>query len=151
MSKPYIFSHAVIQDICGLLLGDRLGAGVAREVFVYGLDESKVIKIEDVARSFQNVMEWEVWKEIEDTEWARWFAPCHFISPSGSVLIQARTKPIERLPAELPSFLADLKPSNFGRYKGRIVAHDYGLNMLMTRGLSRVRMRKVSQRSWRTQ
>ncbi len=69
----------------------------------------------------------EIWSHDKDIR--RWLAPCVQISPCGSILIQKRTTPApsSRYPAKMPKFLTDMKRSNYGLYKGRLVCHDYGL------------------------
>lgn len=44
------------------MCGDRLGQGVAREVYVFKPDPTLVIKFELTTHDFQNVNEWEVWE-----------------------------------------------------------------------------------------
>jgi len=136
------FGKLTQMDLNHLVLGERLGGGIGRDVYDCLLMPGYVIKIEDRRQSFQNIMELETWETVEHTEFAKWFAPVWGISPAGTALIQAKTKPLEKFPKgfQVPSFMTDLKPENFGRYKGRIVAHDYGLTRLMTKGLTR-RMR----------
>jgi hypothetical protein len=134
-------NQALHRDLVNMMCGERLGSGIGREVFVNSLDKTQVIKFEGNACSFQNVIEWETWKRVVGTEFERWFAPCISISPNGSVLIQARTTVPTKFPDQMPVFLTDFKRANYGVYKGRVVAHDYGTNLLMERGMSK-RMRK---------
>ena len=51
------------------------------------------------------------------------------LSGYGRVLLQKRVEPLQKgqLPERVPSFLSDLKLSNFGMFEGRIVCCDYGL------------------------
>lgn len=126
-----------------MVAGEKLGSGIARTAYVNLLDSTKVVKIEDVSCSFQNVLEWETWQRIQHTKHARWFAPCFSISPCGMVLIQGRTTTPSRYPPKVPAFLTDLKRSNYGSYKGRFVCHDYGMTLLMENGMT-TRMRKAS-------
>lgn len=126
MSFPKL-SEGAFEQLGGTVLGAELGRGVGRAVYAYELDATKVVKVEDTAQSFQNVVEWEAWRVVKDTHLAKWFAPCHHISPNGSILIQERTTPIVRFPAKVPSFFTDLKLANFGKLPGRpFVSHDYG-------------------------
>lgn len=133
-------------DFVGAMCGDFLGAGVAREVFVLATDETKVIKIEHAARSFQNVEEWGVWHGIEynfASKWRKWFAPCHYIGPAGAVLVQSRTTPLTTPPKSIPNIFTDTKLDNWGLLDGRPVCHDYGLNLLTHSGLTHTRLRKA--------
>ena len=139
------FGQSVQSEFNQLFIGEKLGEGCYREVFVYRMSPHWVIKYEFGEKSFSNVGEWEIWQEVKnDKKLARWFAPCIDISFSGSILIQARTEPITKLPKELPDFLADLKPENFGRLNGRIVAHDYGNHALFSKAFRSWRLRKVA-------
>ena len=131
----------VEKDFFATFCGERLGSGIAREVFAYLPDPRYVVKIEDVAKSFQNVREWDVWDDAQymDDEIRSWLAPCKTISPAGTVLIQRRTTPVMRheLPDKVPAFLGDLKPENFGKIGKRIVAHDYGCHLVCNSGLTK--------------
>lgn len=116
----------VLRDWMGAALGQPLGDGIGRKVFVYELNPRYVIKIE--RSGFQNVIEWEIWSAIKDTAWAKWFAPARHISGFGSILLMERTLPAPRsaYPKRVPTFLGDLKYSNFGLLRGKLVCHDYG-------------------------
>ena len=138
------FNGAIARDFFNVMAGKWLGGGIGRGVYVLGTDPSLVVKIETANHSFQNVSEWGVWEELEatDNKVLKWFAPCHYISPCGMILIQARTRPLDksRFPDKMPSFFTDLKYQNFGMFDGRIVAHDYGYTRLVYLG-STARMR----------
>lgn len=123
------FRNTVDRDLLRLVCGHELGEGIARTVYSCKMRSDLVIKIETRGQSFQNVMEWELWGEIEHHKMlARWFAPCEFMSPCGTVLAMRRTEPVPmaRLPKSMPEMLTDLKPSNYGLLDGRVVCHDYG-------------------------
>lgn len=126
------FEDTTGKELAKLIAGDLLGYGMSRKTYEYELDESLVIKIETSGGKFQNVLEWEFWKDIKESKYAKWFAPCVEISPSGLFLIQKRTTPIpkEDYPKMIPSFFSDTKYSNFGviieKGKKRFVCHDYG-------------------------
>lgn len=146
MNDARDFGGAIHRDLVGMVCGNRLGGGIARQVYAFLPNPKWVVKIEDGGGSFQNVMEWQIWERIQDTKWAKWFAPCHFISPNGAVLIQSRTKPLAGKPDKLPNFMTDLKEENFGRIGKQVVAHDYGYNLLMDRGIATGRL--VKPRYW---
>ena len=128
-----IMDGIVERDLLSLILGDFLGGGIARNVYAFAPDPGRwVVKLENGAHSFQNILEWEHWNCHQyDPDVSRWLAPCRAISQRGLWLIQARTKPAEtwHLPDQMPKFLTDLKPSNFGilEASGQLVCHDYGL------------------------
>ncbi len=139
------FSGVVAVDFFRTMVGKWLGGGIGRGVYVLGTDPSLAVKIETRSHSFQNISEWEVWndlKNMNNDSAHKWFAPCHYISPCGAVLIQSRTKPLDksRFPDKMPSFFTDLKYQNFGMLNGRIVAHDYGYNRFVHLGAT-ARMR----------
>ncbi len=122
------FNNTINRDLFHLICGDKLGAGIARAVYACNIRPDLVVKIETPSESFQNVLEWEFWQawsEVKDVR--RWLAPCESISPCGTILLQYRTTPVEKFPDRMPSFLSDTKRSNYGRFRGRIVCHDYGM------------------------
>lgn len=124
----------------GLLCGALLGEGMSRKVFVCGMDPSLVVKVETGGGHFQNICEWNLWQAVQyQPDTAKWLAPCHHISPDGSVLIMARTSPLalHDYPDQVPMWLSDRKFCNFGLYKGNFVAHDYGLHTALTHGTTK--------------
>jgi len=135
---------SVWTDFVALFRGERLGSGIAREVFVLRTDPTKVVKIEIADRSFQNVMEWTTWHDLKATKHAKYLAPCHWISPCGVVLIQERARPLtpEHENVRLPSFLTDTKRANYGVLNGRVVALDYGTNLAISDGAFASKLRK---------
>lgn len=120
--------HAAWQ-CCYMMCGEYIGGGLYRNVFRSRLNPDEVIKVEMEGGCFSNVHEWEVWQQVQFAPaLAKWFAPCKFISPAGSVMIQARTTPCAKkdLPEKVPGFLTDLKVENWGWLGDRVVCHDYG-------------------------
>lgn len=140
MSNLSDFSY---REFTGIYLGKPIGSGAYRRVYEHCLDDSLVIKVEEEPGDFANVIEHMLWKEIEHFKvLARWFAPVIAISPSGSVLLQKRTLPIQKkhLPKRIPNFLFDVKHDNWGMIDGHPVCHDYG-NIAMTSKWSLVKSR----------
>lgn len=137
-SDPYL-----ADSFTELLLGEFLGQGSRRTVFSYALDEKLVVKVSKDS-CIDNILEWELWNEIQHTEYSKWFAPCVQMSADGKVLFQRRTKNIKELPSELPQFMTDLKAENFGLIGKQIVAHDYafGISQLMNM-VDMKKMRKI--------
>lgn len=132
LCRDFAAGSGIAVDLLSMCIGDFLGSGSYRKTFVYDLDPSKVIKFETGAGDFENVMEWKAWERLKDSNLRTWLAPCRFISPSGSVLIQDRTyepPPTYKWPGKLPAFMTDLKHSNFGLIGKRLVCHDYGLSL----------------------
>lgn len=136
--SKYFSSGHFPAELFDLFVGEKLGNGIARDVYAHAYDPDLVIKFEASKRSFSNVVEWELWNRVQDTAAAKWFAPCEYISPCGAILIQKRTKPVSHseLPKRIPHFFTDLKAPNWGRLGDRIVCHDYGLHLMHERGMS---------------
>jgi hypothetical protein len=133
----YFQKSVVTSDFFRLMVGDRLGSGIGREVFVMTDDKAKVIKFEAGSHSFQNVMEWETWERLDGTPQAKWLAPCIRISACGTILVMARTEPLPlgfKLPKQVPAFLGDFKRDNYGLLNGKLVCHDYGYTRAIQRG-----------------
>lgn len=131
--------NVVHRDAFRMLTGKRLGGGMSREVYECELFPDCVVKVEDSAGFFQNVIEWETWSRVRGTAYERWFAPCRWISPNGSILIMARTTELREheLPKRMPVFLTDFKRQNYGRLGRQVVCHDYGTNLMFERGMTK--------------
>ena len=124
-------------DLYSLVTGRLLGVGLSRIVFEYAPDPELVIKFETTGNDFNNVIEWDVWDNVKyDKKLSKWFAPCHFISPCGAILIQQKTTPIpkENMPKKIPRLFTDLKYQNWGSLDGRPVCHDYGNHRIYNGG-----------------
>lgn len=124
-------TNPAFVDAFNLLCGAKLGEGIHREVFECHIAPQYVVKVErDLDhRSFSNVHEWQFWLDNKDNPGvAKWLAPCYFMSPDGRILLQHRVRPAhssDELPTQLPAFLNDLKPQNFGWLDGNFVCVDY--------------------------
>ena len=129
---------AIHRDTFFLVAGRELGRGISRVVYACDINPDWVVKVEEDAGRFQNIVEWKIWQEAKDLPARRWLAPCLYISPNGSVLIQARTTPAR--PREysdrMPAFLTDFKRLNYGMIGRRLVCHDYGTSLVLHEGLS---------------
>lgn len=143
--------HLLGEEAYNLLCDRKLGEGMSRAVFSSRLLPDCVIKVETEG-FHQNVIEWETWQRVRDTEASRWFAACLWLSPNGRILIMERTRPAGpgELPDRMPVFLTDFKRQNFGmvraehnarnrRAPGRdwLVCHDYGTHRLFEVGMSK--------------
>lgn len=130
-------SPFIHKEFFNTLIGKKLGRGSARAVYAFTANADMVVKVETKGESFQNIREWEYWQEMKDSPVAKWLAPCLYISPCGSVLIQARVLPLERskYPKKIPHFFTDTKYQNFGLYKGKFVCMDYG-NIPFAKGVT---------------
>ena len=114
------------EDLRGLILGKKLGSGIHRDVFEYKQDNNLVIKC-SIEYPNINILEFEVWLMVKDTQISKWFAPCIDISPCGMYLIQKKIeiRPESEYPKLVPSFFDDLKYSNYGWIKDKFVCCDY--------------------------
>lgn len=118
------------NEIDSLILGQKLGRGAYRDVYVFAPDPTKVIKVAncDEGRS-ANLIEDKLWWEIWQTPVAKWFAPVYSVSTAGEYLLQQRVEPLprEQYPDKIPAFFTDTKYSNFGHIKDKgFVCCDYG-------------------------
>lgn len=136
-------------ELCNLVLGEKLGEGVYRDVYAHALDPSLVIKVEMEKGSFANIMEWEFWQHnFHDPKVSKFLAPCLHISDSGLVLLQRRTIPLmgnKGLPKKVPALLGDIHTGNWGYLGvgGPVVCHDYG-SLNLSRGSNPTKLRSVN-------
>ena len=135
------WSDNVKSECLELLFGKKLGHGISREVYVLKTDPTLVIKVENDSGRFQNIMEWQTWADLMGNDVRKYLAPCKWISAGGIAIIMARTTPLEkkRLPKQMPAFLGDFKPENYGLLNGRVVCHDYGTNLAILNTTTKLR------------
>lgn len=148
------YSH-IHEDAFNLFCDERIGYGMSRDVFSSRQLPDCVIKIEKDSHRFQNVIEWETWQRVRDTDVSRWFAACRWISPNGRVLVMERTRPPapSEFPERMPAFLCDFKRTNYGMAKAEgkngkpdtewLVCHDYGTHLMFEHGMTK-RMQKAN-------
>lgn len=123
------------KDAFNLLCGEKIGEGIHRTVFECRIRADLVVKVESEInyRYFANVLEMRFWNDHEtDKRVAPWLAPCEYLSSDGRILLQRKAFPITDtavLPRQVPSFLSDLKPGNFGILDGRVVGLDYAMTI----------------------
>ena len=142
--NEYFSNNIPTSEFFRTMCGQRIGGGASRDVYEFVPDSSLVVKFEVRNSMFQNVIEWETWKEVMETEHAAWFAPCKLISPCGTVLLQKRTEKIrDKYPEKMPSYFTDFKYTNYGMYNDHIVCHDYGTNRMVVTGMNK-RMRTAN-------
>lgn len=139
-------------DLIDLMLGEQLGTGISRDVYVFRPNERLVVKLERAHGGyFSNVREWTIWQAAEGLDWARkWLAEPRFISENGRVLIMERTTIFaegKRTPEKLPAWLTDYKPENYGWgvLHGNFVCHDFGSDIVTSNGFTK-RLRRVNWR-----
>lgn len=128
--------HENLNSSYGLLetfVGDYLGSGVYRDVYVNNLNKKQVIKIaKDGYGAVANMKEFDIWCEVvgfkNGLQWVKdWFCPVVSLSSNGAILIMERTfdKPGKKKPDKIPAFLFDTHKGNFGWLGNRFVCHDY--------------------------
>lgn len=117
---------------------EYLGRGIARDVWLLNPDsvsgQDLVVKVAKARHEFSNAMEWELWRYFSRSDEQRFLAPCVDISATGDRLVMRRTYPLParkfrgHLPKLVPTWMTDLKLSNWGLLLGNPVAvcHDYG-------------------------
>lgn len=139
----------VQRDAFNLLCDERIGSGMSRTVYSSRVLPDCVVKVEDSAGNFQNIVEWETWLRVRDTPMSRWFAQCRWISPGGSILVMERTRQpaLSEFPGKMPAFLCDFKRTNYGisttldmktgQPSHMFVCHDYGTNLLFEHGMTK--------------
>lgn len=114
------------EDLKGMLFGEALGLGIHRKVGVYRLDTTLVVKCAIETPNI-NILEEEIWRMVQHTGIAKWFAPVVAISDCGMFMLQKRVerRPRGEYPKLVPSFFGDLKYSNYGWLNGKFVCCDY--------------------------
>ena len=124
---------SVTDGLLSLLVGDFIGSGVSRDVYINPLNNKQVVKIaKNVLGVVSNTKEFDLWGEVSgfrgNLQWVKdWFCPVVHISDNGSVLIMERTfeRPTRKFPDEVPDFMSDVCNLNFGWLGSKFVCHDY--------------------------
>jgi len=132
MKHKYIF-----RDAFNMLAGELIGRGAYREVYHCKLRPDLVVKVEihndNGYRTFHNVHEMAFWQDHQYYDKvSRWLAPCEYLSPDGHILLMKRATPLashKEIPAKLPSFITDVKETNFGKIDGKVILVDYALTI----------------------
>lgn len=127
------------DELESIVIGEKIGRGVHRDVYVFAPNKNFVIKVAigDDGRGV-NILEEKLWADMYETPISKWFAPVTLVSPGGKYLIQARLEPMRRkdYPKMIPHFFTDTKYSNFGWLPDKgFVCCDYG-SFNMFRGVS---------------
>lgn len=147
-----LFDNAdIMMAYHDMLCGNLIGEGCSRVVYECDYDKSCVVKIHKKVDRLpsDNILEWELWEMVKGmtNDVPKWFAPCVRISENGRILIQKKTTPLTDKQwnelKEIPTYLSDIKRSNFGMYKGYVCMHDYAFTLYRL-GISS-KMRKISK------
>ena len=144
------------EGIADMVVGEKIGSGFSRDVYHWTPNSNHVLKVAKSYRGIEaNIIEFSTWESLEiNSEFARiakqWFAPCMEISGCGRYLIMAKTSPVRpsEAPTVIPSFVTDLKLENIGWLNGRIVFHDYGMNLFTEEAIARKKARIVTKDCW---
>lgn len=134
------------ESILDLCMGRKIGSGYSRDVYEWLPDTTKVLKVAREDNLFRgvaaNIAEFELWERVREGEFynnaKQWLAPVHLISNDGKAMLQSRTEPVRtcELPAKIPVWITDVKQNNVGWLDGKIVFHDYAMNLIPENGLS---------------
>ena len=115
-------------------IGEFLGSGGHRNVYMFNLIPNTVIKIE--FRGFQNMTEHLISSELEYTIHNNSIARVKYISNHGRVSIQEYASDLEDSDIAIfnktkyLNIFTDIKRENIGKIDNRIVFRDYGLVLL---------------------
>lgn len=124
----------LLHDFFDFFCGSWIGSGNSRTVYVYAPDPTYVLKInrkEDGKTAFENINEWDTYHNVmhKSPQLGKFLCPVAQISGCGRILMMKKTTPIkdkQKMPKQIPAFLADTKIQNWGRLpNGKIVCHDY--------------------------
>lgn len=119
-------------DIQGILVSPNFNKTGARRVYLVRDDPDVVVKEAKNAWPGTNIMEWQIWSAIKDSDLADSFAECISISESGRYLIMEKLDPITdndfiNVP-RLPRWWNDTKQDALAKTKsGFVKVLDYGL------------------------
>lgn len=132
LETPWLQKDAA-EDLLNLVTGTQIGWGQYRRVYEHAFDKKLVIK-QDSGQNFSNINEWQVWNEFKDEPLGKWLAPVLFCSARGLWIVMAKTRPIPigKFPKRIPALFSDIKPENWGMFRGRPVCHDYGNHAVFT-------------------
>ncbi len=115
-------------------LGDYLGEGFRRITYNHVDDETLVIKFLKNLKDDHNLIEYENWEHLKDTEKGKWLAPCVSLSSDSRFLVQKKVRVLDEPPENVPEWITVLgdysfggnKSKHWGVYEDRIVLIDYG-------------------------
>lgn len=96
------------ESIFNLQLGNCIGGGISRKVYLSSTNKNKVIKIEKKFYNemhFQNIIEWQIWNAAKNFGVESFFAKCYKISSCGRVLIQQYAKDVSMYEIEKDPFI----------------------------------------------
>jgi len=118
------------REIDDLIDREPFGHGVGRAAFAVPSDPSVIVKKQKGRYPGANIIEWELWHALKETELRNLFGECFAISETGKYLIMERledlTNPGWDKMIQVPFWFADRKCSAFGKAaNGAIKIRDY--------------------------
>lgn len=124
----------IVLGIMDMVIGEYIGSGSFRDVYGHATNPNWVVKIQRNPGEFSNVIEYEIWSTVAySEEHKKWFAPIHWMSDNGKVIIQERVRPItdiNEVPDKIPHYFTDIKKENFGFIGNQLVAVDYDYSLI---------------------
>ena len=135
-----------MTEIEKLICDKWLGGGICRNVYEYRLNPKWVVKIAlgDNGRK-HNLIEDRIWEEIQNSDYAKWFAPVIEVSEAGLYLIMAKVEHGRKqdYPKIIPHFFTDCKYNNYGWIGKNFVSCDYA-STIITNGFTK----KTKKADW---
>lgn len=117
-----------------LVIGEHIASGTYRDVYAHATNPDWVVKVQRDNGYFSNVLEFEIWSLIAESKKDRkWFAPIHYMSENGKVMIQQRIRPLvdnDVIPDKIPAYFTDIKRENFGFIGKQLVCCDYDYSLI---------------------
>lgn len=139
---------AVKDSALCILVGEKIGSGVFRDVYAVNGRPDVVLKLEERGGEFCNVMEWKLWTDAQGTPAEKWLAPCLDLSGlGGKALTMRRAEPMTEAvwrDLRVPAFCGDLKIDNWGLIDGQPVCTDYAHSRVLIRGLGVGKLKAVN-------
>ena len=96
------------------MLGDYLGSGFRRLVYVHKDDPDLVIKFLKDLKDNHNRLEYDNWQMLKDTPRGMWLAPCISLSDDSRFLVQQRVVVLDEAPENVPDWVKVLGDWSFG-------------------------------------
>lgn len=135
----------ISDSLLDLCIGDIIGEGYSRVVYEWLPDPTLVLKVARDDNMYKgiasNIAEFELWERVAFgsyyEEAKEWLAPVNMISKDGRCMLMAKTESLRasELPKKVPCWMTDIKQDNVGLFEGRIVFHDYAMNLIPENGL----------------
>ena len=116
-------------------IGEQIGHGTSRDVFLAKGDNGVVIKKVHLVTPAANFIEHILWNAVRGTKYRDTFGRVHAISVSGRYLMMERLGDISKADyrdtPDVPDWFNDNQPSNFGKNaNGQIKIRDYAIGNL---------------------